>query len=45
MNQAYDLGFNAYHSGQDLEDNPFKEGCNDYDEWEAGWVAASGSDE
>lgn len=43
MNDAYAKGYIAFKEGMDLEDNPFEEGSDDYDSWEAGWV--SGADE
>lgn len=43
MNDAYAKGYMAFKEGMELEDNPFEEGTEDYESWEAGWV--SGADE
>lgn len=45
MNDSYAKGYWAYSDGQELEDNPFEEGSEDYDNWEAGWVSASSEDD
>lgn len=43
MNDSYAKGYMAFKEGLELSDNPFDEGTDDYDSWEAGWV--SGADE
>lgn len=43
MNDSYAQGYMAYKEGLELEDNPYGEGTEDHDLWEAGWV--SGADE
>ena len=44
-NNAYDKGYQAYLDGQDLENNPFEDGSDEFFEWEGGWVAASDDDD
>jgi ribosome modulation factor len=39
-NAAYDEGYDAYWDGVDVTDNPYDEGMEGRQFWEAGWRAA-----
>ena len=43
-NDAFDKGYQAFLDGQDVLDNPFQENSDEWEEWEAGWCAASDED-
>ena len=45
MDNPYDRGYQAFTDGQELEANPFPEGTEEHDDWEAGWVGASADQE
>jgi len=40
----YQLGFQAYQDGIDIEDCPYKAGTDEMDKWESGWINASDQD-
>jgi len=41
MDDPYQAGYLAYKNGQDVDSNPFKEGSDDFSEWEGGWYQAA----
>lgn len=44
-NTPYDSGYQAYFDGLDIDANPFKDGTDDYEDWESGWVTAADTDD
>ena len=40
----FQLGFQAYQDGIDIVDCPYKDGTDEMDEWESGWIKASDED-
>lgn len=34
-------GFEAYYDSEGLDDNPFDEGTDSYNDWQEGWTYAS----
>lgn len=41
MNDSYAKGYMAFKEGLELSDNPYDEGTDDFDSWEAGWVSGA----
>lgn len=37
MTDAFNEGFNAYWLEMNEDENPYSEGTNEYDDWQAGW--------
>ena len=42
---AYDQGYKAYCNEEDLEDNPYPEWEQDFEEWDDGFLNAAGKEE
>jgi hypothetical protein len=40
VDKAYESGYDAYHYGSDVTDNPYKKSQIEYQEWEEGFLSA-----
>ena len=42
--EAEQEGFDAYHNGLPIEENPYEYGTVEYDEWREGWITEEEAD-